>query len=150
MAFEAKDGSRRIRLSYHYGNSHTLSSIANTHITTGSFHKTRKEQLDAQFLIAPAPERVDVNFNTSTILATQQKQKLKMYKGRFGKLVNEAAKSFAEDDPTTAIVLDALDEFVLRCLHGLLKNINNISQKRGKDVHQSATTVALKLERLRR
>lgn len=91
-----------------------------------------------------------MNFNASTILATQQKQKLKMYKGRYGKFVNDAAKSFANDDPTTAIVLDALDEFVLRCLHGLLKNINNISQKRGKEVNQSATTIALKLELLRR
>lgn len=39
MAFEAKDGSRRIRLSYHYGNQHTIhtnNSDAHIHSSTST------------------------------------------------------------------------------------------------------------------
>lgn len=130
-AFEAKDGTRRIR-----GNAHL--------IIHGEERTTLKEQRDKNFLVAPVPERVDVDFSTHTVLATQQKQKLKVYKGRYGKELKEAAKDFYREDPTTAVVLDTVDEFLLKYLLSVLKRVLGI----GKERKYSAA--AMKLDLLRR
>ncbi|KPI86342.1 hypothetical protein ABL78_4608 [Leptomonas seymouri] len=129
-AFEAKDGTRRIR-----GNAHLILHKADRH--------SRKEQLDQNFLVAPVPERVDVDFSAHTVLATQQKQKLRVYRGRYGKEVKEAAKNFYREDPITAVVLDTLDEFLLKFLLSVLKQVLGI----GKEKHYSKA--AMKLDLLR-
>ncbi|CBZ30618.1 conserved hypothetical protein [Leishmania mexicana MHOM/GT/2001/U1103] len=130
VAFEAKNGTRRIR-----GNAHIILHTA--------VHQSRKEQLDQNFLVAPVPERVDVDFSAHTILATQQKQKLRVYRGRYGKEVMEAAKNFYREDPVTAIVLDTLDEFLLKFLLSVLKQVLGI----GKEKRYSKA--AMKLDMLR-
>ncbi|KPA85934.1 hypothetical protein ABB37_00236 [Leptomonas pyrrhocoris] len=128
--FEAKDGTRRIR-----GNAHLILHKADRH--------SRKEQLDQNFLVAAVPERVDADFSAHTVLATQQKQKLRVYRGRYGKEVKEAAKNFYREDPVTAVVLDTLDEFLLKFLLSVLKQVLGI----GKEKHYSKA--AMKLDMLR-
>ncbi|KAL7710622.1 Down-regulated in metastasis/Domain of unknown function (DUF6700) [Lotmaria passim] len=129
-AFEAKDGTRRIR-----GSAHLLLHKAD--------RQSRKEQLEQNYLVAPVPERVDVDFSAHTVLATQQKQKLRVYRGRYGKEVKEAAKNFYREDPVTAVVLDTLDEFLLKFLLSVLKQVLGI----GKEKHYSKA--AMKLDMLR-
>ncbi|KAG5492486.1 hypothetical protein JKF63_01064 [Porcisia hertigi] len=129
-AFEAKDGTRRIR-----GNAHLILHKAD--------RQNRKQQLDHNYLVAPVPERVDVDFSAHTVLATQQKQKLRVYRGRYGKEVMEAAKSFYREDPVTAVVLDTLDEFLLKFLLSVLKQVLGI----GKEKRYSKA--AMKLDMLR-
>ncbi|CAJ1011989.1 putative Down-regulated in metastasis [Leishmania naiffi] len=129
-AFEAKDGTRRIR-----GNAHLILHAAD--------RQSRKEQLDQNYLVAPVPERVDVDFSAQTVLATQQKQKLRVYRGRYGKEVVEAAKNFYREDPVTAVVLDTLDEFLLKFLLSVLKQVLGI----GKEKRYSKA--AMKLDMLR-
>ncbi|KAG5491942.1 hypothetical protein GH5_00837 [Leishmania sp. Ghana 2012 LV757] len=129
-AFEAKDGTRRIR-----GNAHLILHKAE--------RQSRKEQLDYNYLVAPVPERVDVDFSAHTVLATQQKQKLRVYRGRYGKEVMEAAKNFYREDPVTAVVLDTLDEFLLKFLLSVLKQVLGI----GKEKRYSKA--AMKLDMLR-
>ncbi|RNF26802.1 uncharacterized protein Tco025E_00958 [Trypanosoma conorhini] len=130
MAFEAKDGTRRIR-----GNVHLTIQRAPT--------ETRKDQLDANFLVEPRPERVDVDFSAHTVLATQQRQKLRAYRGRYGKEVQQAAKNFYREDPATAVVLDTLDEFLLNYLLSVLKQVLGIGKER------KYTTAAVRLDLLR-
>ncbi|GET92575.1 hypothetical protein, conserved [Leishmania tarentolae] len=130
VAFEAKNGTRRIR-----GNAHVILHTAE--------RQSRKEQLDQNYLVAPVPERVDVDFSAHTVLATQQKQKLRVYRGRYGKEVMEAAKNFYREDPVTAVVLDTLDEFLLRFLLSVLKQVLGI----GKEKRYSKA--AMKLDMLR-
>ncbi|KAG5466651.1 hypothetical protein LSCM1_00820 [Leishmania martiniquensis] len=129
-AFEAKDGTRRIR-----GNAHLILHKAE--------RQSRKEQLDHNYLVASVPERVDVDFSAHTILATQQKQKLRVYRGRYGKEVMEAAKTFYREDPVTAVVLDTLDEFLLKFLLSVLKQVLGIG---GEKRYPKA---AMKLDMLR-
>ncbi|AYU82865.1 hypothetical protein LdCL_350011500 [Leishmania donovani] len=130
VAFEAKNGTRRIR-----GNAHVILHTAE--------RQSRKEQLDQNYLVAPVPERVDVDFSAHTILATQQKQKLRVYRGRYGKELMEAAKNFYREDPVTAVVLDTLDEFLLKFLLSVLKQVLGI----GKEKRYSKA--AMKLDMLR-
>ncbi|KAK7194686.1 hypothetical protein NESM_000387700 [Novymonas esmeraldas] len=129
-AFEAKDGTRRIR-----GNAHLILHQAD--------RQSRKEQLDQTYLVAAVPERVDVDFSAHTVLATQQKQKLRVYRGRYGKEVMEAARNFYREDPVTAVVLDTLDEFLLKFLLSVLKQVLGI----GKEKRYSKA--AMKLDMLR-
>lgn len=129
-AFEAKDGTRRIR-----GNAHLILHKAD--------RQSRKEQFDSNYLVAAVPERVDVDFSAHTVLATQQKQKLRVYRGRYGKEVKEAAKNFYREDPVTAVVLDTLDEFLLKFLLSVLKQVLGI----GKEKRYSKA--AMKLDMLR-
>ncbi|EKF32307.1 hypothetical protein MOQ_003845 [Trypanosoma cruzi marinkellei] len=128
--FEAKDGTRRIR-----GNVHLTIQRAPT--------ATRKDQLDSNFLVDPRPERVDVDFSAHTVLATQQRQKLRAYRGRYGKEVQQAAKNFYREDPATAVVLDTLDEFLLKYLLSVLKHVLGIGKER------KYTTAAVRLDLLR-
>ncbi|CAG9582418.1 conserved hypothetical protein [Leishmania major strain Friedlin] len=130
VAFEAKNGTRRIR-----GNAHVILHTAE--------RQSRKEQLDQNYLVAPVPERVDVDFSAHTVLATQQKQKLRVYRGRYGKELMEAAKNFYREDPVTAVVLDTLDEFLLKFLLSVLKQVLGI----GKEKRYSKA--AMKLDMLR-
>lgn len=114
-AFEAKDGTRRIR-----GNAHMLIQSAP--------HQTLQDQRDSNFLILPEPEKVDVDFISHTVLTTQQKQKLKVYKGRYAKEVERASKDFYREDAVTAVVLDTLDEFLLRVLLSMLRKVLGIGR----------------------
>lgn len=118
-AFESKDGTRRIR-----GNAYNV-------IHTSPKHSL-KEQLDENFLVAPEPERVDVDFVAHTVLATQQKNKLKVYKGRYAKEIQRASKDFFREDSTTAVVLDTLDEFLLRLLLSMLRKVLGIGHDKGR------------------
>ncbi|RNF02832.1 hypothetical protein TraAM80_06125 [Trypanosoma rangeli] len=129
-AFEAKDGTRRIR-----GNLHMTIQRAPT--------ETRKDQLNANFLVEPRPERVDLDFSVHTVLATQQRQKLRAYRGRYGKEMQQAAKNFYREDPATAVVLDTLDEFLLKYLLSVLKQVLGIGKGR------KCTTAAVRLDLLR-
>ncbi|RNF20173.1 hypothetical protein TcG_03864 [Trypanosoma cruzi] len=128
--FEARDGTRRIR-----GNVHLTIQRAPT--------ATRKDQLDSNFLVDQRPERVDVDFSAHTVLATQQRQKLRAYRGRYGKEVQQAAKNFYREDPATAVVLDTLDEFLLKYLLSVLKHVLGIGKER------KYTTAAVRLDLLR-
>ncbi|EPY34938.1 hypothetical protein AGDE_07698 [Angomonas deanei] len=125
-AFEAKDGTRRIR-----GNAHTVIHKAE--------RKTYKEKLENTFLIPKTPDRVDLDFSSHTVLNTQQKTKLRVYKGRYGKELQEAAKDFYREDPTTAVVLDTVDEFLLKYLLSMLKHVLGI----GKEKKYSKAAVQL-------
>lgn len=118
-AFESKDGTRSIR-----GNAHLVIHSAPKH--------SLKEQFDRTFLVAPEPERVDVDFVAHTVLATQQKKKLKTYKGRYAKELQRASKDFYQEDPTTAVVLDTLDEFLLRLLLSMLRKVLGIGHDKGR------------------
>ncbi|ESL10053.1 hypothetical protein TRSC58_02219 [Trypanosoma rangeli SC58] len=129
-AFEAKDGTRRIR-----GNLHMTIQRTPT--------ETRKDRLNANFLVEPRPERVDVDFSVHTVLATQQRQKLRAYRSRYGKEMQQAAKDFYREDPATAVVLDTLDEFLLKYLLSVLKKVLGIGKGR------KYTTAAVRLDLLR-
>lgn len=117
-AFEAKDGTRRIRGGHASG-----SSVERL---------TQKDLQEKNFMILPNPERVDADFSAPTVLATQQKQKLKAYKGRYAKDLKRAAKDFYYEDSTTAVVLDSLDEFLLRILLSMLRKVLGIGRDRKK------------------
>ncbi|SCU71002.1 uncharacterized protein TEOVI_000258200 [Trypanosoma equiperdum] len=130
--FEAKEGTRRIR-----GSAQLIAQRPSVIATT------RREQLDANFLVAPRPERVDVDFSAHTVLATQQKQKLRTYRGRYGKDVKQAAKHFYREDPTAAVVLDTLDEFLLKYLLSVLKQVLGMGKER------KSSKIAVRLDLLR-
>ncbi|KAG8345856.1 hypothetical protein TRVL_03315 [Trypanosoma vivax] len=131
-AFEAKDGTRRIR--------------GNVHLSIERARVDHRRQLEENFLVAPRPERVDVDFSVHTVLATQQKQKLRAYRGRYGREVKQAAKDFSRDDPTAAVVLDTLDEFLLKYLLSVLKQVLGMKKKR----KQTGAAVRLDLLRARK
>lgn len=117
--FEAKEGTRRIRGNWA------------THIAVSK--KSSKEQFEQNFAIAQRPERIDIDFNAPTVLLSsqsQQKQKLKVYRGRYAKEVGSAGKSFADEEPETAVVLDTLDEFCLKFLLSVLKRVLGIGKEK--------------------
>ncbi|CUG87949.1 Hypothetical protein, putative [Bodo saltans] len=116
--FEAKDGTRRIRGAW-------ASQIS-------ASKKTTKERYEDNFTVAQRPERIDLDVNAATVLASasQQKQKLRVYRGRYAKELGEASKSFALEDMEAAIVLDTLDEFCLKFLLSVLKRVLGIGKEK--------------------
>eukprot|EP00744_Colponema_vietnamica_P004189 GILI01006293.1.p1 GENE.GILI01006293.1~~GILI01006293.1.p1 ORF type:complete len:1585 (+),score=421.43 GILI01006293.1:51-4757(+) len=112
--FEAKDGTRRIR--------------GNIDQFTAQKRLTLKEQRDKNYVVDERPDRIDVDFSSHTVLATQHKQKLRVYKGAYAKGVKDSSKSFRNEDQESAVVLDTLDEFNLKFLLFLLKKALGIGR----------------------
>ena len=112
--FEAKDGTRRIR--------------GNIDQFTAAKRLTLQEQRDKNYVVEERPDRIDFDFSSHTVLATQHKQKLKVYKGAYAKHLKETSKGFRNEDNESAVVLDTLDEFNLKFLLLLLKKALGIGR----------------------